>query len=220
MNIEFAGESRTYRQARIDLLAAEKSLRQQTAAVAALRQALPKGHIVSDRYRFRAVADSGTHPLRLADLFTLPNRSLVIYSFMFTGDTPPCPMCTAFLDAFDGVARHAQQQLNLAVAARADVGTLRELRSARNWYHLPLYSAAESDYSRDYYGETTDGAQLPMLNVFSMEKDVIYHRYTNELFFEAPEPGQDPRHMDQLMPLWNLFDVTPEGRPTDWFPSA
>jgi predicted dithiol-disulfide oxidoreductase (DUF899 family) len=35
--------------------------------------------------------------------------------------------------------------------------------------------------------------------------------------FAAPEPGQDPRHSDTIDPLWNLFDLTPEGR-GDWYP--
>jgi predicted dithiol-disulfide oxidoreductase (DUF899 family) len=30
--------------------------------------------------------------------------------------------------------------------------------------------------------------------------------------------GQDPRHGDTIDPLWNLFDLTPEGRGTDWYP--
>jgi predicted dithiol-disulfide oxidoreductase (DUF899 family) len=25
-------------------------------------------------------------------------------------------------------------------------------------------------------------------------------------------------HGDSLEPLWNLFDLTPEGRDTDWYP--
>ena len=27
-----------------------------------------------------------------------------------------------------------------------------------------------------------------------------------------------PRHGDTIDPLWNLFDFTPEGRGTDWYP--
>jgi len=29
---------------------------------------------------------------------------------------------------------------------------------------------------------------------------------------------QDQRHTDSIDPLWNLFDFTPEGRGTDWYP--
>jgi predicted dithiol-disulfide oxidoreductase (DUF899 family) len=32
------------------------------------------------------------------------------------------------------------------------------------------------------------------------------------------EPGQDSRHVDSISPQWNLFDFTPEGRGTDWYP--
>jgi predicted dithiol-disulfide oxidoreductase (DUF899 family) len=34
----------------------------------------------------------------------------------------------------------------------------------------------------------------------------------------APDDDAQPRHGDTLEPLWNLFDLTPEGRGTDWYP--
>lgn len=30
------------------------------------------------------------------------------------------------------------------------------------------------------------------------------------------EPGQETQHVGTLEPLWNLLDLTPEGRGTDW----
>ncbi len=33
---------------------------------------------------------------------------------------------------------------------------------------------------------------------------------------DRARPGQDPRHVGTIEPLWNLFDLTPEGRATDW----
>ena len=30
------------------------------------------------------------------------------------------------------------------------------------------------------------------------------------------EPGRETRHVGTLEPLWNLLDLTPEGRGTDW----
>jgi predicted dithiol-disulfide oxidoreductase (DUF899 family) len=54
-----------------------------------------------------------------------------------------------------------------------------------------------------------------MLNVFRREVEVIRHFWGSELFYAAPESGQDPRHVGTLEPLWNLFDLTLEGRP-DW----
>ena len=32
------------------------------------------------------------------------------------------------------------------------------------------------------------------------------------------DPGQDPRGAPDLAPLWNILDMTPEGRGTDWYP--
>ena len=46
----------------------------------------------------------------------------------------------------------------------------------------------------------------------------MHHFYGTELLFEPPEPEQDGRHVDMFWPLWNLFDLTPEGRGTDWYP--
>ena len=30
------------------------------------------------------------------------------------------------------------------------------------------------------------------------------------------DPGQDPRHAGTIEPLWNIFDLTPEERGSDW----
>ena len=38
----------------------------------------------------------------------------------------------------------------------------------------------------------------------------------SELFYAPEDPGQDPRHVGTLEPVWNLYDLTPEGRGTDW----
>ena len=46
----------------------------------------------------------------------------------------------------------------------------------------------------------------------------IHHTWCSELMFTPAEPGQNQRHVDMIWPLWNLFDVTPEGRGTDWYP--
>ncbi|HEX2289042.1 MAG TPA: DUF899 family protein [Pseudonocardiaceae bacterium] len=35
-------------------------------------------------------------------------------------------------------------------------------------------------------------------------------RDCSELLYAPPEPGQDPRHVGTIEPLWNLFDLTPE----------
>jgi len=48
--------------------------------------------------------------------------------------------------------------------------------------------------------------------------DRVHHFYNTELLY-APHPeGQDGRHVDSIWPLWNVFDLTPDGRGTDWYP--
>jgi predicted dithiol-disulfide oxidoreductase (DUF899 family) len=34
--------------------------------------------------------------------------------------------------------------------------------------------------------------------------------------FAPADAGQHPRHVGTLEPLWNLFDLTRDGRPPDW----
>ena len=38
------------------------------------------------------------------------------------------------------------------------------------------------------------------------------HFWGSELLCVPSEPGQQYRHNDLMDPLWNMFDVTPEGR--------
>jgi predicted dithiol-disulfide oxidoreductase (DUF899 family) len=42
---------------------------------------------------------------------------------------------------------------------------------------------------------------------------VIRHFWGSELFYAPTDADQDPRHVGTLEPIWNLFDLTPEGRP-------
>src|SRR6266536_2562320 len=81
---------------------------------------------------------------------------------------------------------------------------------------LRLLSSANNTYNRDYHGETAEGSQRPMLNVFHRDGETIRHFWGSELFYAPTDPGQDPRHVGTLEPLWNLFDLTPQGRPTNW----
>jgi predicted dithiol-disulfide oxidoreductase (DUF899 family) len=46
----------------------------------------------------------------------------------------------------------------------------------------------------------------------------VRHFYNTELLFVPPEKGQDGRHVDLIWPLWNIFDLTPEGRGSTWHP--
>ena len=86
----------------------------------------------------------------------------------------------------------------------------------RGWRRLRLLSSAGNSYNADYLAETSDGAQMPMLTVFRRDGDVIRHFWSSELLYAPSDPGEEPRHVGTLEPLWNLLDLTPEGRPADW----
>ena len=231
MAIAFPDESTAYRAARARLLAQEMELRRAMEAVAASRRALPPGGAVREDYVFQGAAGNA----RLSELFAPGKNSLVIYSFMFPRDPAdtspgpaggqtalleleegPCPSCTALLDQLDGAAAHAGQHINLAVVAKTSISRLLTFADERGWRALRLLSSATNAYNRDYHGETAAGAQRPMLNVFHRDGDTIRHFWGSELLYAPSDPGQDPRHVGTIEPLWNLFDLTPEGRPVDW----
>ena len=222
MSISFPGESPEYRMARNRLLQQEVELRRATEAVAATRRTLPPGGIVPQDYIFQQAGPDGTPTeVKLSELFERGLDTLAIYNFMFPralDEDLPCPSCTSFLDAFDGAARHIMQRVNLAVVAKAELPRILAHAKVRGWRWLRLFSSAGTTYNRDYFGEDIEGAQRPMLNVFRREGEVIRHFWGSELFDAPTEPGQEPRHIDSIDPQWNLFDFTPEGRGSDWYP--
>jgi predicted dithiol-disulfide oxidoreductase (DUF899 family) len=222
MGVSFPGESAQYRQARDRLLEQEAELRHATEAVAAARRALPPGGTVPDDYVFQGRGPDGRLvDVSLPELFGPGQDSLVIYSMMFPralDEDLPCPSCTAFLDSFDGAAGHIAQRVNLVVVVKAGLPRLLDHARQRGWRHLRLLSSAGSTYNRDYLGEAADGSQMPMLNVFRRDSGTIRHFWGSELLYAPSEPGQDPRHTDSIDALWNLFDLVPEGRGTDWYP--
>jgi predicted dithiol-disulfide oxidoreductase (DUF899 family) len=212
--MQFPNESAKYRQARKKLLAAEIALRRQVEKVAAQRRKLPPGGAVPQDYVF----DSERGAVKLSELF-VRGKTLLAYSFMYGPKMKAaCPMCTSFLDGLDGNAQHLAQRTNLVVIAKSPLERILEYARSRRWTNLKLLSSQSNSYNRDYHGETEDGDQMPSLNVFVRRGGKIHHFYNSELLFAPTPEGQDPRHVDPIWPLWNLFDFTPEGRGKDWFP--
>jgi predicted dithiol-disulfide oxidoreductase (DUF899 family) len=236
VGVTFPGESPEYRAARDRLLDEEIELRRAMEALAAARRELPPGGAVPHDYVFQGAGADGTATdVRLSELFEPGRDSLVIYSFMFPRDPgddrpgppsgqtallkleeTPCPSCVALLDQLDGAAEHASQLINLAVVAKAPLPHILGFAQERGWRRLRLLSSAGNSYNHDYLAETAEGAQRPMLNVFRRDGGVIRHFWGSELFYAPADPGQDPRHVGTLEPVWNLLDLTPEGRPAVW----
>jgi predicted dithiol-disulfide oxidoreductase (DUF899 family) len=81
-----------------------------------------------------------------------------------------------------------------------------------------LYTHLNGCYSRDYHGVLPDGSEIPSFNVFTRRNGTIRHFWSGEMTGDSADPGQDPRGAPDLAPLWNVLDMTPEGRGTDWYP--
>lgn len=138
-----------------------------------LRRPFPDGATV-DNYVFQegpanlAAGDTPARPVRLSELFSGPGRSLVIYHLMYgKRQTSPCPMCTMWIDGFNGVAPHLAQ-----------------------------------------------GNQDSAISVFTRDdQGILPHFYTSH-----PRMANDidQRSIDLLSPVWNLLDLTLQGR-GDWY---
>jgi predicted dithiol-disulfide oxidoreductase (DUF899 family) len=209
-------ESREYLAKREEVRLAEIDLLNARERVAALRRGLPKGATIQD-YEFiegPTSLDDGEAPtktVRLSELFTAPDRSLVIYHFMYgKKQTNPCPMCTAWIDGYNGVAQHLAQNVDLAIVAAADPATLRAHARNRGWNKLRLLSAGDSTFKCDLGSEDREGHQDSTISVFTRDGDgTLRHFYSCH-----PWLGDDikERGIDELIPVWNMLDLTPQGR--------
>jgi predicted dithiol-disulfide oxidoreductase (DUF899 family) len=213
-DFRFPNESEAYRAARDALLEEEIELRRQTERVAARRRALPLGGRVPRDYVF----DGELGPIRLSHLFG-DRDTLITYNLMFgPGRERPCPACASLVSGLAGQAREIAQRVSLVVVAKSPIERILAFARERGWTELRLVSSASNSFNRDYRGETADGDEVPVFNVFSRRGGHIHQTYGGELMLVPADPGQDPRAGDLMWPLWNLLDLAPRGRGRDWGP--
>jgi predicted dithiol-disulfide oxidoreductase (DUF899 family) len=205
---------------REELRLAEIELMRQRERVAELRRRLPHGATVQD-YTFEEgpvnldAGDAPTRSVRLSELFALPDRALVIYHLMYgKKQTKLCPMCTAWIDGFNGVADHLAPNINLAIVAAADIPVLRAHARARGWKRLRLLSAGSSTFKYDFGSEDREGKQDSTISVFSRASDgTLRHFYSAHPWMDSEI---QERGIDLLSPIWHMLDLTPQGR-GDWY---
>ena len=208
----FPNESTEYRAARNALLAEEIELRRQIERVAAQRRGLPAGGQISQD--FELVSETG--PIRFSSLFG-DKVTLMVYSMMYGPQRKaPCPMCTSFLNAWNGTAINLRERVAIVVTARSPIERLIEFKKQRGFAHLPFVSDISGEYTRTYVNP--EDADVPGFSVFTRRDGTIRHFYSGEMSGEMADPGQDPRGSPDADPLWLMLDLTPEGRGTNWYP--
>jgi predicted dithiol-disulfide oxidoreductase (DUF899 family) len=214
-------ESADYIARREELRLAEIELMRHQEQVAEMRRRLPLGPIVKD-YEFQEgprdldAGDEPTTTTRLSELFSAPDRPLVMYQMMYGKlQTSPCEMCTMWVDGLNGVAHHLAQNVDFVVAAAADPPTLRQHARNRGWRNVRLLSAGTSTFKFDLGSEDEAGSQDSTVSVFTLDRDGnVRHRY-------SAHPRMDDaiaeRGIDLIAPVWQVLDLTPQGR-GDWYP--
>jgi predicted dithiol-disulfide oxidoreductase (DUF899 family) len=219
---EVTEESAEYVSAREELRQAEIELMRHRERVADLRRRLPPGPVVDD-YAFEEgpadlhAGDVPVQTVRLSELFTRPGRDLVVYHFMYgKQQTQPCPMCTMWIDGFNGIAHHVAQNVDFVVVAAAALPALRAHARDRRWTNLRLLSARSSSFKYDLGSEDAEGNQDSTVSVFTRDGDgsvrhfySVHPRMSDEI---------DERGIDLLSPVWHILDLTPQGR-DDWYPA-
>jgi predicted dithiol-disulfide oxidoreductase (DUF899 family) len=203
-------ESAEYLAAREELRLAEIELMRHRERVAQQRRDLPPGPVMPN-YVFR----DGLGTVTLDELVT--DRPLIVYHLMYgKRQTSPCPMCTMWIDGFNGVAQHIARNADFAVVAAAEPADLDRYGRARGWDQLRLLSAGDSTFKYDLRSEDEAGNQDSTVSVFVRDgQGAIRHHYT-----ARPRMAEDieERGIDLLAPVWHLLDLTPAGR-GDWYAS-
>jgi predicted dithiol-disulfide oxidoreductase (DUF899 family) len=215
-------ESREYLERREALRQAELEMFRTAERVAALRRELPLGAEVDD-YVFQEGPreledpDSSVTDVRLSELFSGPGRSLIVYHFMYgKRNTTACPMCTMWIDGFNGIAPHLVRNADLAIVAAADPATLRAHARARGWHNLRLLSAGENTFKYDFRSEDAEGRQDSALSVFTYDTaGRLRHFYTTHPWLDD---DMNERGIDLVQTVYQMLDLTPKGRGT-WYAS-
>jgi predicted dithiol-disulfide oxidoreductase (DUF899 family) len=211
----FPGESRAYADARRSLLTEEIELRRHLERVAAQRRALPPGPVIEKNYRF---IDANGTETGLMELFG-GHDTLVTYTWMYGPQRArPCPMCTNFLGPLNGNAADIKQRASLKILGRSPVERQRAFAQERGWSFLDFVQTVGDDYARDLGALSADGQENPALAVYHREGAQVRLFWAAEMSGEMADPGQDPRGAPDMAPLWNILDLTPEGRNPHWYP--
>ena len=145
------GTREQWREARLELLAAEKEHTRRGDELARQRQALPWVRIEKDY-----VFDTADGPASLAELFR-GRSQLLVYHFMFGPDyTAGCPACSAIADGFNGFVPHlVNHDVMFWAISRAPVAKLQAYKERMGW-SFPWASSDGGDFNPDFHLAISD----------------------------------------------------------------
>ena len=210
----FQNESRDYGEARTRLLAEEIELRRHIQRVAQMRRRLPPGPEAKD-YRF---IDADGKERRFVELFG-DHDTLFTYYWMYGPERDrPCPMCTSFVGSLDIPSIDIEQQVAVAILQRSPASRQLEFARERGWRNLKFYQTVDDEFARDYRALEDDGSEGAIVAVWKRDGDKVRLFWAAEGGPETADPGFDPHLAPDPTPLWNILDMTPQGRPATWYP--
>src|SRR5271170_5435898 len=205
--------------ARVALLAREKTLTHQQDALARERQQLPWVRVEKE-YVFESPEGGKT----LEDLFG-DKSQLLIYHFMFGPEWEQgCPSCSMATDTMDSNYAHLTQgDIAFAMVSRAPMEKITPFKKRMGW-SVPWVSSHGSEFNYDFavslgreeptgnwYNFGTSGHpsdEAPGMSVFYRDTDgVMYHTYSAY-----------GRGVEGALGIYALLDMAPKGRDEDGLP--
>jgi predicted dithiol-disulfide oxidoreductase (DUF899 family) len=184
-----------WRQARDELLVAEKELTRAADAVAARRRRLPMVEF-DPGYVFEGPDGKKS----LLDLFEGRDQ-LLVYQFMNAGPDSLCPGCTYFTNSVptNGLAVLASRGVSWATISDMPLAQIEAAKRDKGW-DLPFYSSAGTSFSADC---GAGGGFL--LSVFLRDGSRVFRTYDTT-----------QRGVDRLVFVNSMLDLLPYGRQEDW----
>jgi predicted dithiol-disulfide oxidoreductase (DUF899 family) len=184
-----------WRQARDELLTAEKEATRALDSLAARRRRLPMVKFANDY-----VFDTPTGTKTLLDLFE-GRGQLIVYQFMDNGPDDYCPGCTWFTNnvPVTALAGLAASGVTWVTVSNMPLAQIDAYKAQKDWT-VPFVSSHGTSFADD----SGAGGGF-MLSVFMRDGDDIYRTYNTT-----------SRGVDRLVFTNSMLDLTPYGRQEDW----
>jgi predicted dithiol-disulfide oxidoreductase (DUF899 family) len=122
------------------------------------------------------------------------------------------------LGSLNGNGADIQQRVALKILGRSPVERQLAFAQERGWRDLDFVQTVDDLYPNDLGLLPKEGGEYPALVIFRRDGDKVRLFWGEEVTGEMGDPGQDPRGSIDLGVLWNVLDLTPEGRDPKWYP--